>query len=77
MIKYEDTCEVTCTDNGKTVPAEVMNFRAEDGLTIALATNKIVMKYNKRHNQYQGSMHGMEFTSPGPKYYDIRQGRQR
>lgn len=77
MIKYEETCDVTCTDNGKTVTAEVMNFRQADGLTVVIATNKIIMKYNKKHDEYVGSMHGMEFTSKGPKFYDIKQGRQR
>ena len=77
MIKHEATCEVTCTDNDKTVTAEVMHFRHEDGLTVVVATNKIVMKYNKKHNVYIGNLMGMEFTSKGPKYYDVKQGRQR
>lgn len=77
MIRYENTCEVTCNDNGNTVTADVMNFRAEDGLTVVVATNKIVLKYNKRHNQYQGQLHGMEFVSNGPKFYDVQEGRQR
>jgi hypothetical protein len=77
MIRHESTCEVTSTDSGKTVTAEVMNFRHEDGLTVVIATNKIVMKYNKKHNIYIGNALGMEFTSSGPKYYDVKQGRQR
>lgn len=74
MIKYENTCEVHCTDNDKTVIADVMNFREKDGLTVVIATNKIVMKYNGK--VYVGNLMGMEFTSLGPKFYDIKQGRR-
>lgn len=74
MIKYENTCEVHCTDNDKTVTADVMNFREKDGLTVVIATNKIVMKYNAK--VYVGNLMGMEFTSLGPKFYDIKQGRR-
>ena len=76
MIHYENTCEVTCTDNGKTVEAEVMNFRHRDGLTVVVATNKIVMKYKANADIYVGNLMGMEFTSKGPKYYETKQGRR-
>jgi len=75
MIKFDKHCEVTCTDNGNTVTAEVEHFRQGDGLTVVVATNKIIMKYNKRHDIYVGNLLGMEFTSKGPKYYDVKQGR--
>lgn len=75
MIHHDETCSVHCTDNDKTVEAEVMNFRPQDGLTVILATNKIVMKYKKQHDIYVGSLMGMEFTSKGPKYYETKQGR--
>jgi hypothetical protein len=54
-----------------------MNFRHQDGLTVAIAGNKIVMKYNKAHDIYIGSAMGMEFTTPGPKTYNVREGRGR
>ena len=76
MIKFDKHCEVTCTDNDNTVTAEVEHFRQGDGLTVVVATNKIIMKYNKRHDIYVGNLLGMEFTSKGPKYYDIKQGRK-
>ena len=77
MIQHDKTCSVTCTDNGKTVDAEVMHFRHMDGLTVVIATNKIVMKYKKNSDIYVGNLMGMEFTSKGPNYYDVKQGRQR
>lgn len=74
-MKYDSICEVHCTDNDKTVTAEVMNFRENDNLTIVLATNKIIMKWNGK--VYVGNTMGMEFTSKGPKTYNVREGRQR
>lgn len=76
-IHHDETCELKCTDNGKTAPATVINFRLNDGLTVFVADSKIVMKYNKRHDIYVGSLMGMEFTTKGPNYYEVRQGRQR
>ena len=75
MIRHEDTCELTCTDNDRKATASIMNFRHQDGLTVAIAGNKIVMKYNKAHDIYIGSAMGMEFTTPGPKTYEVKQGR--
>jgi len=75
MIHYDKECEVYCTDNEKTVSAEVMNFRPKDGLTVVVATNKIVMKYKSNADVYVGNLMGMEFTSTGPKYYETKQGR--
>jgi len=75
MIKHEDTCIIKNTATDVEVDAEVVNFRIGDGLTVAVAGNKIVLKYNKKHNIYIGNSLGMEFTSTGPKFYEIKQGR--
>ncbi len=77
MIKHEDTCKLKNVDTNIEVDAEVMNFRVEDGLTVSVAGNKIVLKYNNKTGEYFGKALGMEFVSDGPKYYDVKQGRQR
>lgn len=77
MIRHEDTCTVICTDTENSATADVLNFRVEDGVTVAIAGNKIVMKYNKAHDIYIGNALGMEFTTTGPKYYEVTQGRGR
>jgi hypothetical protein len=76
-VEYDETCELHCTDNDKTATATVVNFRQGDGLTVFIADSKLVMKYNKAHDIYIGSLMGMEFTTKGPKYYEFKQGRQR
>lgn len=76
-VEYDKECELFCIDNDKTAKAQVLNFRLHDGLTCYLAESKLVMKYNKRHDLYIGSLMGMEFHTKGPKYYEVRQGRNR
>jgi len=76
MIQYDQTCKIVNTRTEIEVDAEVMHFRPQDGLTVVVATNKIVMKYNKRHDIYIGNAMGMEFTTKGPKYYETKQGRR-
>ena len=70
---YEDRVEITCTDNGKTVEAEIDNFRAKDSMNVFMATNKINMKYNGR--VYVGNAFGYEFTTTGPESYNVKEGR--
>tara|TARA_B100001287_G_C22350771_1_gene375055 strand:- start:276 stop:506 length:231 start_codon:yes stop_codon:yes gene_type:complete len=76
MIRYDDKCDVTCNDNDKTVVAEVMQFKQEDRLIVAVAGNKIQLDYNGK-GMYIGSKIGMEFISRGPKTYEVNVGRQR
>ena len=76
MIRYEDKCDVTCNDNDNTVLAEVMQFKNEDRLIVAVAGNKIQLDYNGK-GMYVGNKIGMEFISKGPKGYEVNMGRQR
>jgi len=66
MDVYSDNTEVeiTCTNNGKVVTAEIDNLREKDSLDAFIATNKIRMKWNGK--VYVGNAFGMEFTTKGP-----------
>jgi len=75
MIQHDQTCKIVNTATEVEVDAEVAHFRPYDGLTVIVATNKIILKYNKKHDVYIGKAMGMEFTSKGPKYYETKQGR--
>ena len=46
---------------------------AKEFLDIFLATNKIHMEYNGR--VYVGNKMGFEFTTPGPRIFQINKGR--
>ena len=72
--KFADKCQVTCTDNNKTVTADVMSYRPRDMLMIILGESKIGMKWNGR-SVYVGNAMGYEFTSKGPEELVIAKGR--
>jgi hypothetical protein len=71
--EYDKVCTVTCTDNDKVAEAEVARFEEKQFLDIWLATNKIHMEYNGK--VYVGNKMGFEFTTPGPRIYQINKGR--
>jgi len=75
MINYEKSATLTNTRNEMAVDAEVDNFKEGKSFDAFLANNKIPMRWNGK--VYVGNAHGMEFTSPGPKFYDVKEGRQR
>jgi hypothetical protein len=74
MIKYSDKCNITA--NNRTVEADVMGFRPLDSLTVAIANNKLTLKYVERTHIYYGEAMGMEFTSNGPKTFYVKDGRR-
>ena len=80
MIKttYADTVSLKCTDNGKVIEAEVMEFRPAHILSVSVQRSiKLILKYNAKGNNYVGSMSGLEFITDGPKETVTYQGRIR
>jgi len=75
MIRHEDTCTIKNIDTSVEVEAEILNFKLEDALTAVVVGNKIFMEYNKNTDLYVGKALGMEFSTTGPKYYEVKQGR--
>lgn len=59
-----DKCKLTCTSNGITMDADVLLFKEEQFLSVAIAEMKISMKFNGK--LYEGKAAGMDFTTPGP-----------
>tara|TARA_B100000401_G_C52384417_1_gene521149 strand:+ start:362 stop:586 length:225 start_codon:yes stop_codon:yes gene_type:complete len=64
---YANECIVECTDNGKTVEAEVGSFQPEKYLQVFMNTVKVNLQYQPAHKVYVGNMAGMEFVTSGPK----------
>ena len=74
--QYERTCTVSNTKTKKSVEAVVAHFAPEIELSVVLEqTAKINLKYNGL--AYTGKFGGMDFTSPGPQYQTIKNGRSR
>jgi len=64
---YETETVVECTDNGKCIVADVFNFQHGVYLSVVMNTVQVNLQYNKKFDQYQGSMGGLELISKGPK----------
>jgi hypothetical protein len=76
MIKYAETCKVTCVDNNQTVDADILDFKPQNLLSVSLQKSiKIVLRYNNKNDEYQGEMYGRTFVTKGPKETYIRTNR--
>ena len=64
---FAQDCIIECTDNGKTVDADVSKFVKGVFLEVVMNTVKVNLQYQERFDQYVGSMGGLEFVSKGPQ----------
>lgn len=71
-----DTCKLECVDNGKTMIADVLDFRQQKRLSVSVMKSvKLELRYNDRTHIYEGNMGGLTFTTVGPLIENIKQGR--
>jgi hypothetical protein len=76
MIRYDETAQVKCVDNGQTVTADVLEFKPQVMLSISLNKSiKLVLKYSTQSDEYQGDLYGRTFVSKGPKGTHYSTGR--
>lgn len=76
MIRYDETAQVKCVDNGQTVIADVLEFKPQVMLSISLNKSiKLVLKYSNQSDEYQGDLYGRTFVSKGPKGTHYSTGR--
>jgi len=74
MIRYDETAQVKCVDNGEVVTADVLDFKPQVLLSVSLNRSlKLVLKYATKSDEYQGDLYGRTFVSKGPKanHYSI------
>ena len=71
-ISHKPTCSVTCSDNGKSMIAEVISFTPDQRLIVSIERSiKMEMTYNIRSKLYMAKQSGLEFASSGPEIIDI------
>lgn len=76
MVRYDDTAQVTCVDNGQTVKADILDFKPQVLMSIALEKSiKVVLKYVPKSDEYQAELYGRTFVSKGPKAHHVKTGR--
>lgn len=73
-VRYDETCQVTCEDNDKTLIADVLDFKEEKILIVSLEKSlKLTMPWNGKI--YEGRLAGKSFVSSGPKGQLYKEGR--
>jgi hypothetical protein len=76
MIRYDETAQVKCVDNGEVVTADVLDFKPQLLLSVSLNRSiKLVLKYAAKSDEYQGDLYGRTFVSKGPKANHYTTGR--
>jgi len=76
MIRYDETAQVKCVDNGEVVTADVLDFKPQLLLSVSLNKSiKLVLKYATKSDEYQGDLYGRTFVSKGPKANHYTTGR--
>lgn len=76
MIRYDETCKVTCVDNNETVTADILEFKPQQSLSVSLNKSiKMVLKYASKSDEYQGELYGRTFISKGPRGTHYSTGR--
>jgi hypothetical protein len=70
---HKQTTTVTCSDNGKSMTADVISFTPNQRLVVSLERSiKMEMTYNSKSNLYMARQSGLEFASSGPETINIR-----
>ena len=73
-VQYEDTCIITCNDNNKTMPAEILEFREGQVCTVTINRQvKVSLHYDEWTKKYVGRSAGLEFITEGPKGHNTKQ----
>lgn len=65
---YETECTLKCTDNGRTMVAEVDRFKEKESLTVVIEGSILVRLNYTKFDEYVGSKSGLEFVTKGPKF---------
>ena len=69
---HNQTTSVTCSDNGKSMIAEVISFSPKQRLVVSIDRSvRMEMSYNAKRNLYMANQSGLEFASSGPEIINI------
>jgi len=69
---HKQTTLVTCSDNGKSMTADVISFDPKYRLVVSLEKSiRMEMTYSSKSNLYMANQSGLEFASRGPEIINI------
>jgi hypothetical protein len=67
-ISYKEVAELVCTENGKKLTAEVLDFKPAYSLSVSVERQvRVNLRYNMEKKMYMGNVGSLEFSSTGPK----------
>jgi hypothetical protein len=76
-ISYKDVAELTCLENGKTITAEILDFKPAYMLSVSVDRQvRVTLRYNTEKKLYIGTVGSLEFSSKGPSETITHQGRR-
>ena len=71
-ISHKSTTSVTCSNNGKSLIAQVVSFTTNQRLIVSFEKFiRMEMTYNSKSNLYMAKQSGLEFVSSGPEIIDV------
>lgn len=76
-VSYKDIAELICTENGKKLTAEVLDFKPAYSLSVSVDRQvRVNLRYNMEKKMYMGNVGSLEFSSFGPKENIAIKGRK-
>ncbi len=67
-ISNKEVAELVCTENGKKLTAEVLDFKPAYSLSVSVERQvRVNLRYNMEKKMYMGNVGSLEFSSTGPK----------
>ena len=70
-VIYDTEVSVKCTDNGRSLTADVIEFNPGVYMSVSLSKVKVNLQYSSKFDEYVGSMGGLEFIAKSPKRLDF------
>lgn len=71
-VNYSDKLLLECVENGKTLEAELLEYRHAYSITCSVQRQiKVYLRYNASSKQYLGRVGSLEFSTTGPKKYNF------
>lgn len=71
-ITHKPTVSVTCSDNGKSIIAQVVSFTPNQRLVVSFEKFvRMEMTFNSKSQLYMTRQSGLEFVSSGPEIIDV------
>lgn len=73
---YDQYCELKCLQTGQQTEANIYRFHPEENLHVCVRTRPpldLVLVYDKDTQLYVGRQAGLDFTTRGPKSYQVNE----